>query len=196
MTTDMFDDPARRPGDSQGERLWTAQLIGRMPDLHLYARSLCRDRDFADDLVQETLLRAWVAADTFEAGTNLGAWLFTILRNAFLSHRRKRHREVEDPAGEYAARLWTLHSQDAHLEQQDLGRAMCELPGEQRVALLLVADQGLSYEDAAHACRCPVGTVKSRVRRARTRLADIMGLDVRSELGPDTITKAALQHAA
>ncbi len=192
----MPTNPTGQRIGAHGGQIWSAQLIRQVPDLRQYAQSLCRDRDFADDLVQETLLRAWAGADRFEAGTNLGAWLFTILRNAFLSSRRKRSREVEDPGGEHAARLRAPHSQDAHMDHQDLERAIGKLPHDQRSALLLVAAEGLTYGDAALACGCPVGTVKSRVQRARTRLADAMGLEARAELGPDQITKAVLQCAA
>ncbi len=191
----MRSELIKQSNSIRNEPVWSDQLVGQMAELRHYAQCLCRDRDFADDLVQETLLRAWAAADRFETGTNLAAWLFTILRNAFLSHRRKRHHEVEDPAGQCAARLRAPPSQYAHLEHQDLGRAMGQLPHAQLTALLLIAAQGLTYEDAARLCGCPIGTVKSRVQRARTRLAEIMRLDVRCELGLDRITRAVLQSA-
>jgi RNA polymerase sigma-70 factor (ECF subfamily) len=172
------------------------EFLAFIPDLQKFARSLCRDRDAVDDLVQDTLLRAWANASQFSPGTNLGAWLFTILRNTFLSERRKWGREAEDPDGRYAGSLRTLATQEAHVEQQDLARALARLSHDQHQALMLVAAHGLSYEDAAHICNCPVGTIKSRVQRARTRLAALMGLDPRADLGPDPITRAALQLAA
>jgi RNA polymerase sigma-70 factor (ECF subfamily) len=175
---------------------WADQLLAFAPDLRKYARSLCYDTEAADDLVQETFLRAWASAGSFESGTNLGAWLFTILRNGFLSDRRKRGRVVEDPDGAHAARLQTPPAQESHLERQDLVHALTRLHDDQRDALLLVAVQGLSYEDAALACSCPIGTIKSRVQRARTRLAALMGLDLRADFGPDQVTRAALQLAA
>ena len=175
---------------------WADHLLALAPDLRKFARSLCRDHDAADDLVQDTFLRAWANAHQFERGTNLGAWLFTILRNGHIGQRRKANRLVEDPEGQYAERLYALPEQDSYLDQQDLGHALTLLPNDQRHALLLIAVQGLSYEDAALTCGCPVGTIKSRVQRARTRLATLMDFDVACDLGPDRITRAALQCSA
>jgi RNA polymerase sigma-70 factor, ECF subfamily len=129
----------------------------------------------------------------FEPGTNLNAWLFTILRNLFHSAYRKRKREVEDADGSYAATLRTAPDQLSHIEFEDLRIALGKLPHDQREALLLVGAQGFSYEDAANICGCAVGTIKSRVNRARRRLAEFMFLDDAEDLGTDHLLAAALQ---
>ena len=128
----------------------------------------------------------------FERGTNLNAWLFTILRNLFHSEYRKRKYETEDADGAYAARLKTHPNQHSHLDFEDFRAALATLPRDQREALLLVGAQGLSYERAAEVCQVAVGTVKSRVNRARTRLAVLLDLTSEAKLGPDDVTKAAL----
>ena len=138
--------------------------------------SLCGDKERADDLVQETLFKAWNHLDSFKEGTNLKAWLFTILRNTYFSERRKRRREVEDADGSYAATLATHPEQHGHMEMQDFRAALVKLPDDQREALVLVGAAGFSYEEAAEICGCAVGTIKSRVNRARNRLADMLGL--------------------
>ncbi len=168
-------------------------LLGAVPSLRAFAISLSGDVDRADDLVQDTLLRALANIHRFERGTNLNAWLFTILRNLFHSEYRKRKREVEDVDGGYAASLRTAPSQHAHLDFEDLRAALAKLPQDQREALLLVGASGFSYEDAARICGCAVGTIKSRVNRARKRLAELMFLEETDDLAPDGITIAALQ---
>lgn len=150
-------------------------LIGEMASLRAFAVSLCGDQERADDLVQETLFKAWNNLDSFHEGTNLKAWLFTILRNTYFSERRKRRREVEDADGSYAARLVTHPEQDGHMDLQDFRRMLGRLPDDQREALVLVGAAGFSYEEAAEICGCAVGTIKSRVNRARNRLGDMLG---------------------
>jgi RNA polymerase sigma-70 factor, ECF subfamily len=167
-------------------------LLAAVPSLRAFAISLIGDANRADDLVQDTIMRAWANLDRFERGTNLNAWLFTILRNLFHSDYRKRRREVEDPEGSYAGRLRTMPEQGAHLDFEDMRMALGKLPLDQREALLLVGAEGLSYEDAAEICGVAVGTIKSRVNRARTRLAQLLGLKDVEDFGPDRVTKAAL----
>jgi RNA polymerase sigma-70 factor (ECF subfamily) len=169
-----------------------SDLLAAVPHLRAFAISLTNNPDRADDLVQDTLVWAWANIDKFERGTNLNAWLFTILRNLFHSGYRKRKREVEDTDGSFAARLKTQPDQQAHLDYEDFRRALKRLPMEQREALLLVAAQGLSYEEAAAVCRVAVGTIKSRVNRARFRLTGLLGLEDEAEVGPDSVMKAAL----
>jgi RNA polymerase sigma-70 factor (ECF subfamily) len=169
-----------------------SELLAAVPHLRAFAISLTNNPDRADDLVQDTLVRAWANIDRFERGTNLNAWLFTILRNLFHSEYRKRKREVEDADGSFAARLKTQPDQQAHLDYEDFRRALKRLPVEQREALLLVAAQGMSYEEAAAVCRVAVGTIKSRVHRARFRLTGLLGLEDEAEVGPDSVMKAAL----
>jgi len=167
-------------------------VVQNLPRLEGFARRLAGNRSFADDLVQETILRAWANTHRFEPGSNLQAWLFTILRNLFLSDYRKRKREVEDIDGAYAAKLGVYPDQQGHLDCEDLRSALAKLRVEQREALLLVAAQGMSYEEAAEVCGIPIGTIKSRVNRARHRLAVLLGMTGDLELGPDNVTKAAL----
>ena len=120
-------------------------------------------------------MKAWAKFHTFQEGTNLRAWLFTILRNEFYSQLRKRGREVEDAEGTYAARLATQPAQSAHMDLSDFRRALVQLPPDQREALVLVGASGFSYEEAAEICDCAVGTIKSRVSRARNRWASFSG---------------------
>ena len=166
-------------------------MLSAVPSLRAFAISLSGNVDRADDLVQDTLMRALANIHRFEPGTNLNAWLFTILRNLFHSEYRKRKREVEDADGAYAARLASAPEQEARLDFSDLRLALAKLSSDQREAVLLVAAEGFSYEEAAAICGTAVGTIKSRVNRARTRLAELMALDP-GELGPDRVTRAAL----
>jgi RNA polymerase sigma-70 factor (ECF subfamily) len=125
----------------------------------------------------------------------LNAWLFTILRNLFHSEYRKRRREVEDPDGSYAGRLKVQPEQGSHLDFEDFRSALAQLPSDQREALLLVGASGFSYEEAANICGCAIGTVKSRVNRARLRLASVLNVTDIDDLGPDSMTRAALQSS-
>jgi RNA polymerase sigma-70 factor (ECF subfamily) len=170
-------------------------LLAAVPSLRAFAISLSGNVDRADDLVQDTLVRAIANAHRFEPGTNLNAWLFTILRNLFHSEYRKRRREVEDPDGAYAEQLTSQPEQGARLDFEDFRSALATLPSEQREALLLVGASGFSYEETAAICGCAVGTVKSRVNRARSRLSGLLHLDAAEDIGPDRITRAALQAA-
>ncbi len=152
------------------------QLIAAIPGLRAFGVSLTSKADRADDLVQETLLKAWKHHDSFEPGTNLKAWLYTILRNEFYSQIRKRKREVEDADGAYAGRVAVPPAQHGHLDMSDMKAALAQLPEEQREAIILVGASGFSYEEAAEICRVAVGTIKSRVSRARTRLTEVLGV--------------------
>jgi RNA polymerase sigma-70 factor (ECF subfamily) len=151
-------------------------LVAQIGSLRAFAVSLCGDRERADDLVQETLFKAWNHLDSFKEGTNLKAWLFTILRNTYFSERRKRKREVEDTDGSYAARLSSRPEQYGHMDMKDFQAALAQLPDDQREALILVGAAGFSYEEAAEISDCAVGTIKSRVNRARTRLGERLEL--------------------
>lgn len=149
-------------------------LLAAIPALSRFALSLARDGTAADDLVQETLLRAWRNRARFEPGTNFEAWTFTILRNQFYTDWRK-HREVRDEEGFYAARLASPPDQTGRLDLQDLQVGLDRLPAVMREALMLVTLSDLSYEEAAAVMGCQIGTVKSRVSRARDRLARALG---------------------
>src|SRR5207253_6617160 len=142
----------------------------------------------ADDLVQEPLVRALANIDSFQRGTNMSAWLFTILRNLFRSEYRKRRREVEDTDGSYAERLKSQPEQTGRVEFMEFRAALGKLPADQREALILVGASGFSYEEAAEICGCAVGTIKSRVSRARARLQDILKISGEDEYGPDAIS--------
>lgn len=146
------------------------ELMPLIPALRAFARSLCNNVALADDLAQETLLRAWAHRDSFILGTNLRAWLFTIARNAFYSNARRRSREVEDPDGYYSNNLSVAPMQHNGLDLEDLQRGLSKLPPEQREAIMLIGASGCSYEEAASICGCAVGTIKSRVSRARRSL--------------------------
>jgi len=167
-------------------------LLSTIPKLRAFAISLVGDIDRADDLVQNTILRAWEKHDKFEPGTNLRAWLFTVLRNIFYSECRKWRREIEDADEKFSARLAILPAQQHCAEFGELRSALMQLSAEQREAILLVAAEGLGYEEAAVICEVPVGTIKSRVNRARARLAELLGHDD-NEFGPDNVMQAAVQ---
>ena len=152
------------------------ELLATIPALRAFAISLSGKADRADDLVQETLMKAWANMASYVPGTNLRAWLFTILRNIFYSQYRKRKREVEDADGRMAARLSTPPEQNGHMDFADFRLALQKLPADQREALILIGASGLSYEEAAEVCNCAVGTIKSRVNRARSRLVELLGL--------------------
>jgi RNA polymerase sigma-70 factor, ECF subfamily len=160
-----------------------AELLSLIPFLRAFARSLCGNHDSADDLAQETLVKAWQSRATFAPGTNLKAWLFTILRNQFYSDRRRAWRQT--PWDQEAAERLPGTSQDQSwsADLSDTARALRQLPDEQREALILVGAGGFSYADAAAICHCAVGTVKSRVARARKALMEILEGD--STLSPN-----------
>lgn len=166
------------------------ELLETVPGLRAFALSLTGNVDLADDLVQETLVKAWTNFDTFQQGTNLRAWLFTILRNHFYSEMRKKKREVEDVDGSLSAALAVHAPQDGHMDMVDFKRALLELPDDQREALILVGASGFAYDEAAAICGVAVGTIKSRVSRARCRLAQILDLGREPEFGPDATAEA------
>jgi RNA polymerase sigma-70 factor (ECF subfamily) len=154
-----------------------AELIELLPSLRAFARSLAHNPAQADDLVQDTLVKALANVGRFEPGTNLRAWLFTILRNHYYSQLRKAKREVEDAEGKYAARIAVRPEQDGSVDLEDFKVAFAQLAPDHREVLTLVGASGCSYEEAAQICGCAVGTIKSRVNRARKKLSDLLGLD-------------------
>jgi RNA polymerase sigma-70 factor (ECF subfamily) len=145
-----------------------------IPALRAFAWSISHNGADADDLVQETLIKAWSHRDRFQPGTNLRAWLFTILRNTYYTAVVRRRREVRDEDDRHANSLVSAPDQDWRLTVRAMQAALDLLPAEHREALILVGAAGLSYEEAAGICGCPLGTIKSRVNRARTRLLKLM----------------------
>lgn len=173
--TDEDDNEAPRvewvplPDDEFKDQL--AQVI---PHLRAFGRSLSGSRDLADDLVQETLLKAWAARKRFQAGTNMRAWTFIILRNLFLSQMRRARFKGEWDEITASKLLAAPASQDRHVELTDMQRALLHLPQPQREALILVGAGGFAYEEAAEICGCAVGTIKSRVARGRVALEALL----------------------
>lgn len=160
---------AAGPVEEQLEE-FRAQMIALIPSLRAFARGLCRDRDLADDLAQEAMMRAWAARNSFTLGTNFRAWMFMIVRNQFYTSKRKSARLASwDP--EAAERL-LVHppNQEMHFNLLDLDKALNRLPVQQREMLLLVAGAGMSYEEASDVAGCSLGTVKSRLARGRAAL--------------------------
>jgi len=163
----MTDQPAEDPRE---------MLVSYLPSLRAFAMSLTRNRSSADDLVQDTIVKAWTNIEKFAIGTNLQAWLFTILRNTYYSSLRKGRREVADPDGIHAQALFVKPDHDARLAFSDFQRAFDKLSPEHREVLTLVGASGFSCEEAAETMGVAVGTVKSRASRARKRLSGLMGL--------------------
>lgn len=171
-------------------------LVAAIPNLRAFAISLCGNVQTANDLVQETMLKAWTNQAKFEEGTNLKSWLFTILRNTYFSDFRRGKREVQDVDGAAAATLSSHPEQHGHMDMMDFKRALDLLSEDQREALVLVGAEGFSYEETAVICGCAVGTIKSRVNRARARLAELMSISALDDIGPERTTHAVLNKAA
>ena len=169
MKLQQHKKPSQNPGNQ-----FRQDILALVPHLRAFARNLCRGADMAEDLAQEALVKAWRSQDRFEPGTNLKAWLFTILRNEFYSQRRRNWRQThwdEVKAGRIAGppdpQFWALQLSDSE-------RGLRDLPDGQREALILIAAAGFSYEEAAEICGTAIGTMKSRVARGRLALADIL----------------------
>ena len=160
-----------RPSDT-----FRDDLIGEIRHLRAFAISLSGSVSVGDDLMQETLLRAWSKSEQFRVGTNLRAWLLTISRNIFYSSFRKRAREVQDEDGVYAGRLAVPGGQEGHIDLQDFRRALAKLPTHQREVLILVGASGHTYEETAAICQVEIGTVKSRMNRARLTMMKLLDL--------------------
>src|SRR4051794_31582295 len=146
------DDDARRMKDD---------LLKAVPALRAFAMSLSGNPDRADDLVQETLLKAWAGRNSFTPGINVSAWLFTILRNVFYSDHRKRRREVEDAEGQLASRMATHPAQDGHMDLVDFREALQQLLPDQREALILIGGSGPPPQGGAPGCGRPRGATQS-----------------------------------
>lgn len=173
----LVTDGEPHMGAIADRRDWRVGVISLIPSLRAFAWSLSRNAADADDLVQETLTKAWTHRERYEAGTNLKAWLFTILRNTWYSAVAKSRREVADEDGHHAAGLTSEPSQEWKAELTSLQVALNALPPDHREAIVMVGAAGLSYEEAAEIAGVALGTIKSRVNRARNRLAQLMSMD-------------------
>ncbi len=198
MAEELDDDPpaeARIDPVPLSDPEFKDQLAAVIPHLRAFGRSLSGSRDLADDLVQETLLKAWAARKRFQAGTNMRAWTFIILRNLFFSQMRRARFKGEWDDITAAKILAAPASQDKHIELGDMQRALMQLPQPQREALILVGAGGFAYEEAAEICGCAVGTIKSRVARGRVALETLLtgtGLPSRRQ-HPTDPNQSALQ---
>lgn len=157
-----------------GERLFRAAFLREIPLLEKRARVLSRNRALAEDLTQEALTKAWARRDSFTPGTNLRAWLHVILRNVYFNYLRSRKREVADSDGIFAEQVPVPPAQQSKLELKEVADMMQQLPDRHREALILVAGQGKSYKQVARRWRCNIGTVKSRVARARQSMTALL----------------------
>lgn len=168
---------------TSGDERFKRDLVGALPHLRAFARGLCGRADYADDLVQETAIKAWAARERFIPGTSIRAWTFAILRNHYLSElRRNRHQADYDP--ESVERMLVMDAdQEAPLHLSDMQAALAKLSPERREAVLLVGAGGFTYEEAAGICECAIGTMKSRVARARAELAGLLN----TEPTPETV---------
>ncbi len=160
------------------------EIITLLPSLRGFARSLTRNDTEAEDLMQETLVKAIGSIHQFTPGTNLRAWLFTIQRNTFYTAYHRRRREPQMDA-EAVDGLTSQPSQEWSLRLHKLDEALHQLPAEQREALMLVAGAGVTYEEAAEICECALGTIKSRVNRARCRLLEMLEDEAVPEVSGD-----------
>jgi len=167
-------------------------ILKALPHLRAFAISLTGSVDHADDLVQDAILRGLTHLDKFEPGTSMRAWLFTILRNQFHTAMRKRRREVEDPNGAMAGMLVTPPEQHGHLNLNDLRVALSKLRVHHREVLLLIGAEGVSYEEAAQICGTSIGTIKSRMHRARALLMELLHIEDEDDLGTDHMIHAVL----
>lgn len=162
--------------DREGD-LFTRDLTALIPHMRAFARGLCGDMTAAEDLAQDALARAWSARASYQPGTNLKGWVFTILRNQFYSEKRRSWRDIALDQQRAEQTLVAIADPIATLWLDDVRRAMQLLPDKHREALVLIGAAGCSYEEAARMCGCPVGTVKSRVSRARAQLAEVLAGD-------------------
>ena len=192
----MADEKERPERTAADKADFKRELTEVVPHLRAFARGLCGRPDMADDLVQETMLKAWAAQERFVPGTSMRAWTFVILRNAYLTDMRRNRFRGEYDEGVAERILTAPAGQEEPIHLSDLHRALLTLPPERREALLLVGAGGFSYEEAATICGCAVGTIKSRVGRARATLSDMLneGTIPQRSLDDDTAHRAILEE--
>src|SRR5215469_11592379 len=160
--------------DPKREAAVKAELVALIPHLRAFARTLAGDPTAADDLAQDAMMKAWDARASFELGTNMKAWTFMILRNQFYSEKRRSWRQAQLDQDAAERTLVAVDDPSAAVSLDELRQGLAMLPAEQREALILVGAGGFAYEEAAAICDCAVGTVKSRVSRARRALQGIL----------------------
>ena len=196
MARDQGDDTQTANRSPQEKADFKRELTEVVPHLRAFARGLCGRPDMADDLVQETMLKAWAAQERFEPGTSMRAWTFVILRNAYLTDMRRNRFRGEYDEGVAERILTAPASQEEPIHLSDMHRALLTLPAERREALLLVGAGGFSYEEAAEICGCAIGTIKSRVGRARATLTSMLedGDIPQRSLDDDTAHRAILEE--
>lgn len=169
-----YDPEDTTPWEPLDENLFRQELTDLIPHLRAFSRSLCGNATLADDVAQDAMLKAWKARDKFKPGSNLKAWTFTILRNQFYSIKRRSWRATSLDQEVAEQTIVAKSDQEKVVELNELRRGLDSLKDDQREALILVGASGLSYDEAAEVCGCAVGTIKSRVSRARKELEVIM----------------------
>jgi RNA polymerase sigma-70 factor (ECF subfamily) len=165
----MTSTPETKPAAQ--DRRFERELVQLIPQVRAFARTLCGDAAAADDLAQEAVAKAWAARSGYTLGTNMKAWLFMILRNQFYSEKRRSWRSSHLDPEVAANTLVAVDDPSAPIELDDVRRAVAMLPDEQREALILIGAAGLSYEEVSEIMGVAIGTIKSRVSRARDRIA-------------------------
>jgi len=183
------------PAETESVFSFKREMLAVLPSLRAFAVSLARRHDRADDLVQETVMKAWGKQESFQPGTSMRAWLFTILRNEFYSQMRRKGRELPDPDGVFAGNLAVHPEQYGKLDMADFKTALDSLPDDQREAIVLIGASGFSYEEAAEIAGVAVGTIKSRVNRARVKLQELLMVDGESDYGPDETSRPLVNKA-
>jgi RNA polymerase sigma-70 factor (ECF subfamily) len=170
----MASAERRDPTPAGRDTAFRDELVALIPQLRAFARTLCGDPTMADDLAQDAMLKAWNARCSFEMGTNMKAWTFMILRNQFYSERRRSWRQSQLDQETAERTLVAVDDPESPVALDELRQGLAMLPAEQREALVLVGAGGFAYEEAAAICDCAVGTVKSRVSRARRALQTVL----------------------
>lgn len=169
------------------------EIAAHLPALRAFAISLTRQPALADDMVQDAIIKAWTNIETFKIGSNMHAWLFTILRNTYFSHRRRYSREVGEGGLAFEETLTQKPDHDGRLQLRDLWNALQRIPFEQREALILVGALGFTYDEAAETCGVALGTIKSRANRARKAMMVELGINEREAMElTDGVTLAVI----
>lgn len=166
----VIEKKVRPPRTAAEDAAFKRELVQLIPHLRAFARTLCGDATAADDLAQDAMMKAWDARASFQMGTNMKAWTFMILRNQFYSEKRRSWRQTQLDQEAAERTLVAVDDPEAPVALDELRQGLAMLPAEQREALILVGAGGFAYEEAAEICGCAVGTVKSRVSRARRAL--------------------------